>query len=181
LVGATTMFGKISSPLEGRFGIIIKLKNYDIKTLKEIVSSSCEKLNLKLTEEEIETIASNSKLIPRNANRIVRRVHDFRTNDEKITIDEILVKLNIGKNGLDTTDLEYLSILKEHNCSVGIKTLSSILNVDVNTVETKIEPFLLFCGYIIKSSKGRNISIRGLQFMLNSNNVQTEFKNELFA
>jgi Holliday junction DNA helicase RuvB len=163
LIGATTKFGKISLPLEERFGIVINLKTYDIKSLCEITKQGTKKMNISLSEEEIFKIASNSKNIPRNAIKILKRVVDFRTYNPEITIDEIFKKIKIGTNGLTSDDFEYLKVLKNSKKPIGLITLSHLLNIDHETIENKIEPYLLNNYYITKTNVGREITNKGLE------------------
>jgi Holliday junction DNA helicase RuvB len=162
IIGATTKFGRIPLPLEERFGIIINLKMYDIKSLCEIIEQAAKKLNIKLTQDEIEAIADNSKNIPRNAIKILKRVNDFKIYDETIAIEKIFEHMKIGTNGLTQDDYEYLQTLKQHDEPLGLKTISDIINVDMDTIQNKIEPYLISNAYIIKTFRGRQITQKGM-------------------
>jgi Holliday junction DNA helicase RuvB len=165
LIGATTTLGKIIQPLEDRFGIVINLKTYDIKAISEIIKVSSHKLDLNLTKDEIEIIAKNAKGIPRNANRLLKRIKDFRLDNSTIPIKTILRKLQIIEDGLDSNDLAYLKAIKFNNHATGLKTISQLINVDQQTIETKIEPFLIQKQLVAKSMNGRIITTKGLDFI----------------
>lgn len=165
LIGATTTLGKIMQPLEDRFGIVINLKTYDIKAISEIIKVSSHKLDMNLTKDEIEIIAKNAKGIPRNANRLLKRIKDFRLDDSTIPIKTILRKLQIIEDGLDSNDLAYLKAIKFNNHATGLKTISQLINVDQQTIETKIEPFLIQKQLVAKSMSGRIITTKGLDFI----------------
>lgn len=165
LIGATTTLGKIMQPLEDRFGIVINLKTYDIKAISEIIKVSSHKLDLNLTKDEIEIIAKNAKGIPRNANRLLKRIKDFRLDNSTIPIKTILRKLQIIEDGLDSNDLAYLKAIKFNNHATGLKTISQLINVDQQTIETKIEPFLIQKQLVAKSMSGRIITTKGLDFI----------------
>jgi Holliday junction DNA helicase RuvB len=161
LIGATTTLGKISQPLQDRFGIIFNIKSYDEKSLIEIIDNVCEKINCALTKSEKEIVARNSKGIPRIAIRILKRIRDFREVDKKISIEEILHRLQIIDQGINIDDYEYLQALHKTNKPIGLKTLSQLLTIDVSTIETKIEPFLFTKKFIQKTNSGRTITIDG--------------------
>jgi Holliday junction DNA helicase RuvB len=165
LIGATTLLGKIPQPLEERFGIVINIKTYEHGDIVEILKASMNKLQLQLDDKELDTLAENAKGIPRNANRLIKRVKDFRISDEKISIDFILKKLQIISNGLDVDDLNYLRSIKNANRSLGLKTISQIINIDTYTIETKIEPFLLQKQYVLRTINGRELTTKGLKFI----------------
>jgi Holliday junction DNA helicase RuvB len=165
LIGATTLLGKIPQPLEERFGIVFNISTYDIEDIIQIIKASMGKLELKLTDEEIKILAENAKGIPRNANRLIKRVQDFRIYDSKMSIKMILKKLQIVSEGLDTNDLNYLHSIKDANRPLGLKTISQMLNIDSYTIETKIEPFLLQKQYVYRTINGRELSPKGMKFI----------------
>lgn len=169
LIGATTIHGKIIQPLEERFGIIFNIKSYNQQEIIEIIQASCNKLDLHLSDHDIKLIANNSKGIPRIANRILRRVHDFKSYDNKLTVKKILKQIGIIHDGLSQDDINYLGILFRSDKPLGIKSISQIINIDPYTIETKIEPYLLTCEYIVKTATGRLISALGKKFIRNIN------------
>ena len=65
----------------------------------------------------------------------------------------------IDENGLNPIDRDYLSVLEKlsKESPVGVNTLCSALSLDKNTIEQKIEPWLIQQGYISKTPKGRII------------------------
>ena len=165
LIGATTTLGKIMQPLEDRFGIVINLKTYDLDAIIEIIKASAKKLDLAINNSEINIIAKNSKGIPRNTNRLLKRIKDFRFDDPQISIKSILKKLQIVEDGLDCDDLAYLKAIKLNNHATGLKTISQLINVDQQTIETKIEPFLIQKQLVMKSMNGRLLTQKGLEFI----------------
>jgi len=170
LIGATTKFGKIPLPLEERFGIIINIREYKTEVIEEILKQNCNKMNFKLSDKEISKIAVKCKSIPRNAINILKRVRDFRYSDKNIHIDEIFKKLKIYDNGLNDDDLLFLNVLKKSSQPIGLKTLSDIINIDQETIQNKIEPFLLNNSLIQKNCKGRIITPKGHDLLINIEN-----------
>ena len=78
LVGATTRAGMLTNPLRDRFGIVQRLEFYNTADLATIVSRSATILGLPLDPEGAFEIARRARGTPRIANRLLRRVRDFR-------------------------------------------------------------------------------------------------------
>ena len=165
LVGATTNLGKIPRAFEERFGIIIYFGPYRKEEILEIINFYCKKYKIEISDKDKDLIAANSKGIPRIANKIIRRVKDFKSIDDKVSIKTILKRLGIIKNGINELDLKYLESLNEFNSPVGIKTISHAIMIDENTIEQKIEPYLIQLKYINKTSKGRCLTDNGKNFL----------------
>ncbi len=163
LIGATTSLGKILEPLEERFGIIFHLGTYKEEEIFDIIKKNCTILSIDIKDDDLKIIAHNSKGIPRIANRILRRVGDYYEVNKKLEIKEIISKLGILTDGLVDIDYRYLlSLYDNQNDSIGIKSISHTINIDTITIEEKIEPYLLNKGYIRKSTRGRNLTYKGV-------------------
>ncbi|MGB9755255.1 MAG: Holliday junction branch migration DNA helicase RuvB [Desulfurella sp.] len=161
-VGATTRIGMLTNPLRDRFGLVLRLDYYALDELLDIINRSALVLNIKIDKDSAKIIAQRSRSTPRIANKILRRVRDLAQvkQIDKITKDitqEALKIINIDENGLDYLDKKYLEIINNvfNGGPVGIETLASSLGEDKKTLEEVVEPYLLQCGYIKKTSKGR--------------------------
>jgi Holliday junction DNA helicase RuvB len=76
--------------------------------------------------------------------------------DKVISIDEIFNVQGIDHNGLDIYDRLYIDILKKSKGSpLGLKAISSMTGIAIETIENSIEPFLVRRGYVIRTQKGR--------------------------
>jgi Holliday junction DNA helicase RuvB len=73
LIGATTLFSKMTQPFKDRFGFIGKFSNYTKKDIEKIIKNSSKKLKIKIDKESIEKIALYSRNIPRIANNLLKR------------------------------------------------------------------------------------------------------------
>lgn len=166
LIGTTNNLGKISECFEERFGIIVYFGEYQSDEMINVVKFYNEKYLTNLTDDEIKLISKNSKGIPRVANKIVRRVKDFRTICKSISVATILKRIGIIKNGINAIDLKYLEIINDFDMPVGIKTISHAILLDETTIENKIEPYLIQCGYINRTIKGQVITEKGKKFLL---------------
>ncbi|MEZ5921045.1 MAG: Holliday junction DNA helicase RuvB C-terminal domain-containing protein, partial [Parvularculaceae bacterium] len=102
---------------------------------------------------------------PRVAGRLLRRVRDVATVegasevDAKVA-DAALKRLEIDGLGLDPLDRRYLRLIAEHfgGGPVGVETLAASLAEARDAVEDVIEPFLLQCGLIQRTPRGRVLS-----------------------
>ncbi|MFA6423449.1 MAG: Holliday junction branch migration DNA helicase RuvB [Patescibacteria group bacterium] len=162
LIGATTKIGSISSPMRDRFGVIHRLDFYEREDIERILKRSANILNIEANADAISEIANRSRLTPRIANRLLKRVRDFAEVESrgKIDLENALLALDlmqIDSHGLDMIDLKLLeTIIKKFSGGpVGLNTISSSLAEDPNTVEEVNEPFLLRSGYIMRTPKGR--------------------------
>ncbi len=77
LVGATTKVGSLTAPLRDRFGLIQRLRYYEIDELSLIVQRTAQVLDTKITPEGATEIARRARGTPRIANRLLRRVRDY--------------------------------------------------------------------------------------------------------
>jgi Holliday junction DNA helicase RuvB len=162
LVGATTKFGSLSSPLRDRFGFIHRLEFYEEKELSEIIRRSAQILGIKIDDGGIIEIAKRSRKTPRIANRILKRVRDYAqvkhngVVDKKIAF-EAINKLDIDELGLDRNDRFYLQTIIEKFSGgpVGLETISAAISEDKDTIEDVIEPYLLQLGFINRTNRGR--------------------------
>ena len=162
LVGATTRFGDLTSPLRDRFGIVHQLKYYNIEELKQIIERTSRIFEYPIEDDAAIELARRSRGTPRIANRLFRRIRDFAqyASDEVInkeTTDYALNKLNIDKVGLDDTDRRYLQVLIERfkGGPVGLEALAATISEETVTLEDVNEPYLLQEGFIIRSPRGR--------------------------
>jgi Holliday junction DNA helicase RuvB len=172
LIGATTKAGALSGPLRDRFGIIHRLEFYSTEELTSVVKRTSKIIDIKITAEGAEEIASRSRGTPRIANRLVKRVRDFAIVKANGVIDlnvakEALDMLNIDLYGLDSTDRELLKLIieKYDGGPVGIETISAALGEDSRTIEDVYEPYLLQSGMISRTPRGRKVSPAGYRHL----------------
>ena len=171
LIAATTNLGKIPQPLEDRFGIFINMSEYSKTEISDIIKFYGNKLGVIFSDEDLLTLIYASKGIPRIAYKLVRRALDFRLNNKDIQMSEILSKLGIIYEGIDKNDYSYLKLLQNHSTPIGLKTISQTINIDEETIQYKIEPYLLKNEYIIKTSKGRKLTNKGNELIIKINQL----------
>lgn len=171
LIAATTNLGKIPQPLEDRFGIFINMSEYSKTEISDIIKFYGNKLGVIFSNDDLLTLIYASKGIPRIAYKLVRRALDFRLNNKDIQMSEILSKLGIIYEGIDKNDYSYLKLLQNHPTPIGLKTISQTINIDEETIQYKIEPYLLKNEYIIKTSKGRKLTNKGNELIIKINQL----------
>ena len=162
LIGATTRYGDLSSPLRDRFGVVERLEYYTINDLKNIVERTSRIYENSIESDAAFELARRSRGTPRIANRLFRRIRDFALvlSDGKIDFSitkRALDKLDIDDNGLDFKDHNYLrGIIKNFNGGpVGLDSISATIGEEPTTIEDVYEPFLLQEGYIKRTPRGR--------------------------
>ncbi len=172
LIGATTRSGQLTAPLRDRFGVSLRLELYTPEELKRIVERSAGILNVEIEPEGAYEIASRSRGTPRIANRLLRRVRDFAqvTADgviSKTLADRALSSLEVDKQGLDSLDRRMLrSIIEFYNGGpVGLDTLAATINEEAVTLEDVYEPYLLQCGFITRTPRGRCVTRKAYEHL----------------
>ena len=168
LIGATTRFGAISSPLRDRFGAVFKLEYYEPDELASIITRSADILNSDIDETAAIELAKRSRFTPRIANRLLKRARDYMqvSGNDKITTEHVgsaLDLLDIDELGLDKHDRAVLEVIidKFGGGPVGINTLAMASAEEVSTVEEVYEPFLIRLGLIMRTPKGRVVTEQG--------------------
>jgi Holliday junction DNA helicase RuvB len=162
LVGATTRTGLIAGPLRDRFGFVARLDYYEPQDLCSIVSRAAHILGVNMNEEGAREIANRSRGTPRIANRLLRRVRDYAEvrGDgfvDRGVADEGLKLFGVDHVGLDKVDRAVLNAI----CNlfgggpVGLSTIAVSIGEEPETVEDVYEPFLLQCGMLVRTPRGR--------------------------
>jgi holliday junction DNA helicase RuvB len=162
LVGATTRAGALTSPLRDRFGLIQKLKFYEVAELSQIVLRTAELLQTPITPDGAEEVARRSRGTPRIANRLLKRVRDYAEVKlsgivtEKVAA-EALELFQVDPCGLDWTDRRMLSVIIEqfNGGPVGLETIAAAIGEDTQTIEEVYEPYLMQIGYLHRTQRGR--------------------------
>ena len=162
LIGATTRFAAMSSPLRDRFGSVHRLDFYDVESIAAIIKRSAEILKLKIDKESIELIACRARGTPRVANRLLKRIRDYaqvKANgvvDGKVTL-EAMDKLEVDKLGLDEIDRKVLRTIIEKfdGGPVGLDTIAASISEESDTIEGVYEPYLLQLGFLDRTPRGR--------------------------
>ena len=172
LVGATTRSGLLTTPLRDRFGIQMRMQFYDADELAEILARQAAKLGFDLADDGAREIARRARGTPRVAGRLLRRVRDIAAVDGAGTVtasvaDAALLRLEVDANGLDQMDRRYLSCLATSygGGPVGVETLAAVLSEQRDVLEEVIEPYLMQTGLLMRTPRGRCLSIAGWDYL----------------
>ncbi len=162
LVGATTRAGLLTNPLRDRFGIPVRLNFYTEAELEQIVTRGARVLKIGMTRDGANEIARRARGTPRIAGRLLRRVRDFASAADAASIDRAiadhaLIALEVDAAGLDAMDRRYLSTIAMNygGGPVGVETMAAALSEPRDAIEDIIEPFLIQCGYLQRTPRGR--------------------------
>lgn len=165
LIGATTKVGSLTSPLRDRFGLIQRLRFYELDELVAIVERTARILQCVVTPEGAIAIAQRARGTPRIANRLLKRVRDFMQVESQTEITEDLaVKAldvyNIDVRGLDWIDRLVLETMIDQfqGGPVGIEAIAAATGEDAKTIEEVYEPYLLQIGYLNRTPRGRVVT-----------------------
>ena len=160
LVGATTSGGSLSQPFYDRFAIKEHLSFYTHDELAKLAGSNAQKLGLMISESNLLEIAKRSKGTPRILNARLQWYKNYMAyhNNANIDIDTIFNSQGIDNMGLDVYDRLYLDILRKNKGNpLGLKSISSLTGIAIETIENSIEPYLIREGFVVRTQKGRII------------------------
>lgn len=165
IIGATTRYNLLSSPLRDRFGSTWRLDFYTADNITDIIKRAARILNFPIDNESAKLISTRSRQTPRIAIRLLKRVRDFADIKNQGKIDsattlEALSLLDIDELGLDEIDRRLLEVIiaKYQGGPVGLSTLAASLSEDIGTIEEIYEPFLMQLGFLSRTPKGRIVT-----------------------
>lgn len=167
LVGATTRQGMITKPMNDRFISQYHLDWYTDEEIIGILKRSAAILKLEIEDKAASEIAARCKKTPRVANNLLRQSRDFA---HSYGIDQINWAVILGMMemiecdslGLMPADRNILNAMidKFGGGPVGIDALSALLVEEVDVIERVHEPYLLQCGLIERTARGRVVTQR---------------------
>lgn len=172
IIGATTRPGLLSAPLRNRFGATFQLNFYTVHDIEKIIERSAKILKIDIDPEAISLIAGRSRFTPRVANRLLRRVRDFAqvNNEGKVTkaiAQQALESLEVDKMGLEPGDRKIIMTLIEKfdGGPAGLQALAAAASEEEDTILDMYEPYLMQCGFIERTPKGRVASSRAYEHL----------------
>ena len=170
LIGATTRFARLTSPLRSRFGIIERIDYYPPEEMMEIIQRSSSIFGIGIEKEAKAEIASRSRGTPRIANRLLKRIRDFAEVEGNGNITwEIakgaLARLRIDEYGMDETEREIMRVIIEDFAGgpIGLKTLAAAVKEEGETIEEVHEPYLIQKGFLARTPRGRVATTKALK------------------
>ena len=160
LVGATTSGGSLTQPFYDRFTIKEHLNFYTESELAKLAGLNSVKSGFSLDDNTALDIARRSKGTPRILNARLEWYQSYKMfySDKEVGVDEVFAEQGIDSEGLDENDRKYINVLKDSKgTALGIKNISSMTGIAMDTIENSIEPYLVRKGYVRRTSKGRVI------------------------
>src|SRR4030042_1258823 len=116
-------------------------------------------------------IARRSRGTPRIANRLLKRVRDYAQvrGDGRIDrdiADAALNLLEVDQLGFDRMDRQILKTILENydGGPVGLGTLAAALCEEEDTLEDVYEPYLIQCGFLQRTPRGRTATNRAAEY-----------------
>ncbi|MFQ5731686.1 MAG: Holliday junction branch migration DNA helicase RuvB [Planctomycetaceae bacterium] len=173
VIGATTRSGMLTAPLRDRFHNREHLDFYDTDDITVIVQRNAAKLRVEVTPDAAREVAGRSRSTPRKANNLLRWTRDYATDrhsttkvTKPIARDAIHMK-EIDEIGLERQDRRYLETILTvfTGGPAGVQAVAHTMNISPDTLEDEVEPFLLRCGLIQRTPRGRMITAAGCRHM----------------
>lgn len=168
VIGATTRTGSLAGPLRDRFGIIHRLEYYKEPEIEKIINRTAKILDTKIEPEACKLLATRSRLTPRIANRIFKRVRDYADVNGDGFVDIKLARgalnlMEIDHLGLDPADRNMLRLMYENygDRPVGLTTIAALTGDEAATIEDYYEPYLLQLGLLARTPRGRVVTEKG--------------------
>lgn len=172
VIGATTRTGALAGPLRDRFGIIHRLEYYREPEIEQIIQRTAQLLGTEVRPDAAELLATRSRLTPRIANRLFKRVRDYADVNgdgivDKPTAQDALKLMEIDELGLDPADRNMLRLIDENygDRPVGLTTIAALTGDETTTIEDYYEPYLLQLGLLMRTPRGRQITEKGRQHL----------------
>ncbi|OGY93666.1 MAG: Holliday junction DNA helicase RuvB [Candidatus Komeilibacteria bacterium RIFOXYA2_FULL_45_9] len=172
IIGATTRYNLLSSPLRDRFGSTYRLDYYNPGEIEQIINRSAKILAVKLVEAAAKKIAQRSRLTPRIANRLLKRVRDYvQVKGDGVINDrlaqEALALMDVDHQGLEALDRRILEniIEKFSGGPVGLNSIAASVQEEEGTIEEIYEPYLLQLGFLTRTPRGRVVTELGYKHL----------------
>jgi len=171
LVGATTRAGLLTPALRDRFGLMLRVDFYRPEELTQITIRAAQVLGIEIEADGAWEISRRSRGTPRIANRLLKRVRDYAQvrGDGRINreiADAALTLLDVDRLGFDRMDRQILlTILEKYDGGpVGLDTLAAALCEERDTLEDVYEPYLMQCGFLKRTPRGRMATNRAAEY-----------------
>lgn len=165
LIGATTRTGNLAAPLRDRFGLIHRLEFYKPEEIKRIIERAAGILDVHIDSAAAEQLAHRSRLTPRIANRLLKRVRDYADVNGDGIIDTMITAkafglLEVDELGLDPADRMLLEAIIDSykGGPVGVETLAALTAEERSTIEDFYEPYLMQIGLLERTPRGRRVT-----------------------
>ncbi len=162
IIGATTRTGTLAAPLRDRFGMIHRLEFYTPEEIEQVIKRAAKIIGVVISDPAAKELAQRSRLTPRIANRLLKRVRDYADVngdgiiDEKLNISALEL-LDVDSLGLEPADRMLLNAIieKYDGGPVGVEAIAALIAEERSTIEDFYEPYLMQIGLLVRTSRGR--------------------------
>ena len=168
IIGATTRYDLLSSPFRDRFGLVFRLDYYLTDEISTIIKNNAKKLFIDVEKKASQVLAERSRLTPRIANRLLKRVRDYvQVRGNGIINEDYALKalsmIDVDTHGLDYIDRRILETIvdKFKGGPVGLSTLAAAVGEEIGTISEIYEPYLMRIGFLARTSRGRVVTEEG--------------------
>jgi Holliday junction DNA helicase RuvB len=165
--------------------MINRLEFYQLDEIEKIIHRAAKILNVKIDDKAAAELAKRSRLTPRIANRLLKRVRDYAdvNGDGMIDLDlshKALGLLDIDELGLDMSDRRLLLAIIDNygGGPVGLETLAALTSEERGTIEDFYEPYLMQIGLIERTPRGRKVTAKAYRH-LNITKTKTDKQSSL--
>jgi holliday junction DNA helicase RuvB len=162
LVAATTRISLLSAPLRSRFsGGTFRLEFYSETEIAHILKRSAGLLRISVADDVVRNIATRCRATPRTANYLLKRCRDLAQLEAGDVTPALVAKtfslLEIDTLGLGAPDRAVLEAIihKFNGGPVGLNTIAAATGEEQSTIEDVIEPYLIRCGLLERTPRGR--------------------------
>lgn len=166
VIGATTDQWKLARPFIDRFQLQFELKFYTPKELAILGKGTAKKLGIGIQGPAIGVVAQRARGTPRILISLMKWIRDFELYQRPARLDAEFVEsvlwgqLKVDSLGLKPIDRNYLRRL-DTQVPRGLDMVSSSMRQASGTIETNIEPYLLYTGLITRVPGGRLLTEKG--------------------
>ena len=138
------------------------------KEIEEILNRSAGLMSIELEKDALEQMSKRSRLTPRIANRLLKRVRDWAQvhGNNKINQEALngtLEILDIDSKGLEQSDRRIIEaiITKYNGGPVGVNAIAAATGEEKLTIEDVYEPYLIQIGLLERTNRGRKVTDDG--------------------
>src|SRR6185295_12133037 len=140
--------------------------------IQQIISRAADILNVKIDKPAAAELSKRSRLTPRIANRLLKRVRDYADVNGDGIIDTVISRkaldlLEVDELGLDPADRALLiAIIDSYKGGpVGVETLAALTAEERSTIEDFYEPYLMQIGLLERTPRGRKVTAKTYQHL----------------
>ena len=172
LIAATTLLHRVPQPLRNRFEHTFSMAPYSLAEIKTLVQCVLTQLQLVVSAPIVDILADRSRLNPRTA---VHLTHTFRSflnvKGQQVAccpvrLHHFLVTFGVYPAGVSQLEVDYMRLIhRQQGQFLSLATIAQMISYSERAIVQHIEPFLVQMGFIIKTTRGRQLSAAGTKLL----------------